>query len=150
MNVKYSPTRWFTLTTDTNLSTFTREGFFEGRVFDFSAQQWSTKARGKLKLPKKFTVEFTGNYNSERESVQRVISDNLFMDLGVRKRMMKGKLTASLSVRDVFASRNRESVIDELNFYTNSHSQRGRFIAFGLSFGFGKGEAMEFSSKKRF
>ncbi len=150
LNVKYSPTRWFTLTTDTNLSTFTREGFFEGRVFDFSAQQWSTKARGKLKLPKKFTVEFTGNYNSERESVQRVISDNLFMDLGVRKRMMKGKLTASLSVRDVFASRNRESVIDELNFYTNSHSQRGRFIAFGLSFGFGKGEAMEFSSKKRF
>ena len=133
-----------------NYNTFKREGDFDQTSFDFTGQQWSTKATGKFKLPADFALEIIGDYRSKYKTVQEIVSDNLFMNLGVRKKMMKGKLTANLSVRDMFASRIRESIADQPTFYRASKSQRGRFVSFGLSFGFGKGEAMEFSGQKRF
>ncbi|MDO5979174.1 TonB-dependent receptor domain-containing protein [Flavivirga spongiicola] len=150
LNAKYTPISWLTFTTDFNYNTFKRKGLFESNNFDFSGNRWSSKLTGKIKLPADFTVEATGGYRSKYKNVQSEVTDNLFMNIGVRKKMMKGRLNASLSVRDVFASRNRESITDQVNFYKTSFSQRGRFITLGLSFGFGKGEAMEFSGQKRF
>jgi len=49
----------------------------------------------------------------------------------------------------IFASRIRESEIVQEDFSLYSFRQRGRFITFGFSYGFGKGEAMEFSGRKR-
>jgi len=49
-----------------------------------------------------------------------------------------------LSVRDIFASRIRENVSEQSEFYVYHFRQRGRFITLGFSYGFGKGEAMEF------
>ena len=62
---------------------------------------------------------------------------------------MKGRTILNLSIRDVFASRFRESETSQENFYVYSYGQRGRFVTFGISYGFGKGEAMEFSGQKR-
>ena len=55
----------------------------------------------------------------------------------------------SIGVRDVFASRGAgcESYSSELSQY--SFRQRDRFVALGISCGFGKGEAMEFSGTNR-
>ena len=94
--------------------------------------------------------EITGNYRSEVRNVQSILSDNYFMDLGLRKKLMKGRTILNLSVRDVFASRNMESETNQPGFYLYNFRERGRFITFGVSFGFGKGEAMEFSGQKRF
>ena len=63
--------------------------------------------------------------------------------------MIKGRGVLSFSVRDLFASRIRESVTSQDDFYIYSFRQRGRFITMGFSYGFGKGEAMEFSGSKR-
>ncbi len=150
VNTKYSPTNWITLTADFNYNYFNRQGQFKSMNFDFTGNQWSSRMTSKLKLPADFTVELTGNYRSKYKDIQSTIDDNLFMDLGVRKKMFKGKLNANLSVRDVFASRRRQSATNQVNFYRSSHSQRGRFVTFGISFGFGKGEAMEFSGEKHF
>lgn len=150
LNAKYSPVKWITFTTDMNFNTFQRRGQFQTMNFDFNGDRWSTRLTGKFKLPADFTVEATGDYQSEYETVQQIVSDNLFMNLGVRKKILKGKLTASLSVRDVFASRVYEAVTNQSNFYRTDYSKRGRYVTFGLSFGFGKGEAMEFSGQKHF
>ena len=72
------------------------------------------------------------------------------MDFGARKKILKGKAILNLSIRDVFASRIRESQTIQPDFYLRNFSQQGRFVTFGVSFGFGKGEAMEFSGQKRF
>ena len=77
------------------------------------------------------------------------MSDNIFADLGLRKKIFKGKVILNLSVRDVFASRFRESETTQPDFYFYHFGQRGRFVSFGLSYGFGKGEAMEFSGQRR-
>ena len=147
-NMKYNPVKWFTFMADMNFNSFKRDGIFERTSFDFTGEQWSAKVTGKFKLPAKFAFEIRGDYRSEVKTVQQVIGDNLFMNLGLRKKFLKGRLNANLSVRDVFASRRRQSITDQASFYRTSNSQRGRFVTFGLSFGFGKGEAMEFSGRR--
>lgn len=148
-NAKYSPSRKLSFLYDFNYGYFNREGTFEDTNFDFTADQWSTRLTTKVKLPADFDVEVTGRYRSSVQTVQTVISENFFADFGLRKKIMKGKGVINLSIRDVFASRIRESVADQPDFYSYNFGQRGRFIALGFSYGFGKGEAMEFSGQRR-
>ncbi|MGH1384402.1 TonB-dependent receptor domain-containing protein [Kordia sp.] len=150
LNAKYNLTNWVTLTTDFNYNSFARKGQFEDLSFDFNGNQWSSRLTGKFKLPLDFTLETTGNYRSKYKTVQGEVADNIFMNLGIRKKMMKGRLNINLSVRDVFASRRRQSITNQVDFLRTSDSQSGRFVTIGISFGFGKGEAMEFSGHKNF
>lgn len=149
LNGKYSPNKWLTVSGDFNYNYFNRQGVFQDNNFDFNADQWSSKLTTKIKFPAAIDFEVTGNYNSKYQTVQQTVGDNFFIDLGVRKKIMNGKTILNLSVRDVFASRNRESEILQNDFYIYNLGQRGRFITFGLSYGFGKGEAMEYSGGRR-
>lgn len=148
-NGKYTPSRWFTLNGDFNYLQFNREGSFDASSFDFTGQQWSSKLTAKFKLPADIDFEVTGQYQSKFQTVQSEISDQLFADLGIRKKILKGKAVVNLSVRDVFASRVRETNTYQPDFYLYGRRQRGRFIALGFSYGFGKGEAMEYSGQRR-
>lgn len=149
-NAKYSPKPWLTLNGDLNYNYFNRQGVLEATSFDFIADQWSGKLTAKLKLPAGIDFEMTGQYQSSFQTVQSLVSENYFMDLGLRKKVLNGRGVFNFSVRDVFASRIRESVVEQSTFYLYSFGQRGRFITLGFSYGFGKGEAMEFSGQKRF
>jgi len=106
-NGKYNPTKWLTFNGDFNYTYFDRKGTFEGQVFDFSGNQWSTRLGSKLGLP------------------------------------------ADIDFRDVFASRIQERFVNQPTFETYTFGQRGRFLTFGLSYGFGKGEAMTYSGRRR-
>ncbi len=148
-NAKYTPNKWLSFTGDANYNYFNREGEFEGTSFDFKADQWSGKMTTKLKLPADIDFETTVHYQSSFQTVQGEVSENLFADLGLRKKILKGKGVINFSIRDVFASRIRESITDQADFYLYSRRQRGRFVTLGFSYGFGKGEAMEFSGARR-
>ena len=148
-NTKISPKKWLTLNGDVNINYFNRKGEFEGQNFDFDATVWSTKWTGKVKLPKDIDFEVTGRYESEEQTIQGMRSDILFADLGVRKKILKGKAVVNLGVRDIFASRIRENETIQTNFYAYSRNLRGRFVTLSFSYGFGKGEAMEYSGKRR-
>lgn len=150
LNAKYDPTEWWSLNGDFNYNYFLREGTYESTSFDFEADQWSARMTTKFKLPAGIDFEVAGNYQSSFQTFQQEISGYIFADLGVRKKLMKGKTILNLSVRDVFASRIFETMTAQPDFSLYSHRLRGRFITFGVSYGFGKGEAMEFSGQKRF
>ncbi len=149
VNGKYSPKKWFTLTGDVNYGTYTREGDYNDESFDMSADQWSSKMTGKFKLPADIDLEITGNYQSAYETVQGEVAESVFADAGLRKKILKGKLVVNLNVRDVFESRARESYVYQPEYNLYSYSDRGRYITFGVSFGFGKGEAMYYSGGRR-
>ncbi|MCB0641721.1 MAG: outer membrane beta-barrel protein, partial [Phaeodactylibacter sp.] len=83
------------------------------------------------------------------QTVQGERSDFLFADLGLRKKMLKGKAVINFSIRDVFASRIFEDQTFQSDFYLYNRNFRGRFFTLGFSYGFGKGEAMEFSGTRR-
>jgi outer membrane receptor for ferrienterochelin and colicin len=155
-NTKYSPAKWLTFNIDLNYNTFNRIGTFESNVFDFKGNQWSSKLMARFKLPANIDFEATGNHQSKVKTIQGSQSANTYLDFGLRKKILKGKGVLSLSVRDVFASRIFEGFnttqdattgLDNSSAY--SKSLRGRFVAIGFSYGFGKGEAMEYSGGKR-
>ena len=148
-NGKYSPAKWLTFNGDFNYNYYNRQGDFNGEAFDFYADQWSSKLVAKIKLPAEIELEMTGNYRSKQKTVQNIYSDNLYANLGLRKKILKGKAVLNFSVRDIFESRDRESETFENDYYLYNWGQRGRFITFGVSYGFGKGEAMEFSGHRR-
>ena len=115
-NSKYSPARWLTLNADLNYNQFARDGIFESLVFDFNGNRWSSKLMAKVKFPADVDFEATGNYRSGYKTVQGDVSENLFLDLGVRKKVFKGKGVLNLSVRDAFASRIGENQIAQADF----------------------------------
>lgn len=148
-NGKYSSSKWLTFTGDFNFNYFDRKGTFEGQVFDFTGNQWSSRLGSKIGLPAGIDFEINGNYQSGFETVQGSRSGFAFLDVGMRKKILKGKIVANLGIRDVFASRIQESFVDQPNFETYNFGQRGRFFTFGLSYAFGKGEAMTYSGRRR-
>lgn len=148
-NGKYSPTKWLTFTGDFNFNYFDRLGTFEEESFDFSGNQWSSRLGTKVGLPADIDLELTGRYQSGYNTIQGDVTGYAFLDLGLRKKILKGKVVVNLGVRDVFESRISESFVSQPTFETYSHSQRGRFITLGVSYGFGKGEAMTYSGGRR-
>jgi len=150
LNARYAPVGWVSLMADFNYNYFTRKGEFEKTVFDFSANQMTSKLTAKLKLPAGIDFELVGHYRSGYRTIQGHVSENAFADMGLRKKLFKGKTIVNLSVRDMFASRFFESTVEQPEFYLYQHSRAGRFITLGVSYGFGKGEAMEFSGQKMF
>ena len=149
VNGKYNPIDWWTINGDFNINYFDRNGVYESESFDFKGDRWSARLTSKFKLPAEFDFEFTGDYRSAYETLQQTISDILFFDMGLRKKIVKGKIILNLSIRDLFASRIDETVTSQSDFYLFNSRQRGRFISFGISYGFGKGEAMQFSGQRR-
>ena len=148
-NAKYSTNDWLSFNGDVNYNHFKREGTFDDTVFDFNADQWTSKLTAKFKLPAQIDLEVTGQYESKEQTVQGEQADQLYANMGVRKKISKGKAVVNFSIRDIFASRVRESETIQPDFYIYSRSLRGRFVTFGFSYGFGKGEAMEYSGKRR-
>ncbi|MFY0712549.1 TonB-dependent receptor [Seonamhaeicola sp. NFXS20] len=148
-NGKYPVANWLIFNGDLNYNAFKRKGDFEGESIDFNASQWTGKLTGKVELPAEIDFEVTGNYQSSTETVQGNVAENIFADIGLRKKIMKGKGVLNLSIRDLFASRIEKSETIQDDFYLYNQSQRGRFITFGFSYGFGKGEAMEYSGQRR-
>ncbi|MBJ6369260.1 outer membrane beta-barrel family protein [Snuella sedimenti] len=148
-NGKYTPIKWFTLSSDFNINFFKRTGVFNIQTFDFKGNRWSSNMTSKFKLPSEFDLELSGNYESKFTTVQGEESDRLYVDMGIRKKILKGKTILNLSIRDVFASRIDKYTSSQANFYAFNSRKRGRFVTFGISYGFGKGEAMEFSGQRR-
>ncbi|WP_417600419.1 TonB-dependent receptor domain-containing protein [Owenweeksia hongkongensis] len=146
---KYSPLDWLSINGDFNYGFFVRQGEFENQNFDFNGDQWSLKFTTKFKLPAGFDLEISPNYRSSYKTVQGEVSGFAFADAGIRKKLWKGKAVINLAVRDIFASRIRESIVDQPTYYVYDFGKRGRFVTLGFSYSFGKGEAMSYSGGRR-
>jgi len=149
LNGKYSAAKWLTFNGDFNYSQFKREGSLESVLFDFQGDRWSGRINTKIGMPKGFDVEFSGNFESGVKTVQGKQAAQNFADFGMRKKLFKNRGVVSLSIRDVFASRISRNETIQPKFYLYSQRMRGRFTAIGFSYGFGKGEAMEYSGARR-
>lgn len=149
LNWKYPVAKWFTMNGDVNYGYFQRTGSFESQNFDFTGNQWSGKLNLKFKLKADIDIETSVSYESAYKTVQGNVAGFAYADAGIRKKLLKGKAVVNLSVRDIFAYRKRESFVDQPTYYYHSYSNRGRFVTFGFSYSFGKGEAMSYTGGGR-
>ncbi len=147
INGKYTPVDKVTINGDFNYGFFVRKGEFQDQSFDFSDDQWTGKLTVKVNLPAAIDFEISGNYRSKFRTVQGLRSEYTFADLGVRKKLWKGRGVINLGVRDIFETRRWETNIDNPAFALYSTGSWGRFITLGFSYGFGKGDAMTYSGR---
>jgi outer membrane receptor protein involved in Fe transport len=149
VNGKYSPLDWFSLNADFNYNLFRQRGEFRGDNFDFDANRWFSRLVARLKLPMNMETEITWEHQSGYRTLQQQLSPFSLVNLGVRKKFLRGKAVVNLSVRDLFITRIQESLASQPDFNVYGWSRRGRFVTLGFSYGFGKGEAMVFSGGRR-
>ena len=149
INGKYQPNKWWTMNGDFNYGWFSRNGQFQAQDLSFNGTVWYVKMTHRFRVKKGLDLESTINYNSPVVTLQGEVSGFASADVGIRKKLWKGKGVINLSVRDVFASRIRESFAQQEDFFLYSFSQRGRFIRLGFSYSFGKGEAMSYTGRRR-
>lgn len=150
LNTKYDIAKWLTASLDANYDVANRSGSFLEEPFKFTANRWTTKGRLKFNLPANIKLDITGNYNAPTKTVQGIRKALYGCDLGVQKKIGQGKSIISLSVRDLFASRKRQLIVDNETIYLKGSMFRGRYFTLSYSYGFGKGEAMQYSGGKRY
>lgn len=151
LNSKLSPAKWLSFMVDANYNYYSREGDYEETSFDFSNNTYSGRLTTKLKLPSDYDVEMRLRHNSDYEDVQNYYEARTTIDLGIRKKIIKGRGIIHLNVSDLLRSNIRTSISDQPDFYRYDKRQRdGRRVILGFSYGFGEGEAMEFSGQKMF
>lgn len=148
-NSEFEPHKKVKLIGEFNYNYFKRVGSLDGQSFDFEADRYTAKATAKWELPTEIDFEITGRYESGFQTIQGNQSHQAFADMGIRKKIFKNRGVLNFSMRDIFASRIRISETNQTNFYVYSKNYRGRFMTLGFSYGFGKGEAMEFSGRRR-
>lgn len=149
VNGKYVPADWLTFNGDLNWNYYDRNGNYESQSFNFSGNRWSGRLVSNFALPAGFEVELTGMYESGYKTVQSEVSGSPSVDLGIRKKINKGKFVINAGVRNLLDTRVRETITDQPGYYLYSRGERRRSATLGISYGFGKGEAMTYSGSRR-
>lgn len=150
LNAKWEAMKQIVFLLDGQMSFYNRYGELKDSAFNFNSSYWSTRLTTKIKLPADFDVELRGRYRSDYQDVQSNMKAEYYLDLGIKKKILKGRGVINLSISDLFDTRGHSSETDAIGFYRFEESRRGRRIIIGFSFGFGKGEAMEYSGQKMF
>jgi len=149
INTKINASQKIVINGDFNFNGFDRKAIWQERSFDFKGNSWFSEITSKFKLPKNLDTEFSWNYQSRFKTIDGETLPSQYFNIGVRKKLLKGKGIISFNIRDIFASRVRENRTIRDSFNIWSRSVYGRFWALGFSYGFGKGEAMEFTGRRR-
>ncbi len=147
INGKFDGIKKIVITSDFNLNRFNRRGIWGTQNFNFNGTRWSSELRSKIKFPKDLDVEATLNYLSGYSTVDGERGPSRNINFGVRKKIADGRGVINLMVRDIFGTRVSESRAIRSNFIVNNWATSGTFFSLGFSYGFGKGEAMEYQSK---
>ena len=111
---------------------------------------WSInlKTNFNIKLPKGFTAQVSGSYESRRISLQGYSLPLAFADLSFKKEFSKN-VSMTLSVNDLFNSRRHESILNTAYYYQDVMRRREvRYLKVGFQMRFGKTDVSIFRRKK--
>jgi len=93
------------------------------------------------KLPKNFSLQLSGNYNTPSRSILGSIKSLGFAEVGVRKDFLNHKLTTSISLNDIFDTQRFRISIAGNGFERHMVRKREtRIIQFSLSYRFGQAD----------
>ena len=149
LNGKINPSKRIVVSGDFNYNTFDRKATWQSQSFDFKGTSWNSEITSKFKFPKNLDVELSWNHQSGVKTIDGESAPSRFLNLGARKKLLKGKGVISFNIRDLFETRVRENRTIRNDFNIRSRSVYGRFWVVGFSYGFGKGEAMQFQGRRR-
>lgn len=102
---------------------------------DFS---WSARLSANVLITKTTTAQISANYNAPHIIAQGKQTGNYSLDFSLRQTFLKGKLSLSVTARDILDSRKRHNEIQGVNFIqTSSRYWSGRTIGLTIAYNFG-------------
>lgn len=122
-NFSLSVQKWWKLNTSANFYRAITDGQFEDQVLYSDTYTWTTRTTSKMTFKKKVDFQATFNYRAPRITTQGKDLSMYSVDLGMATDIFSGKGTLSASVRDLFNSRKRRSIVDNEGYYSNSTFQ---------------------------
>ncbi|MFA8450322.1 MAG: TonB-dependent receptor domain-containing protein [Bacteroidales bacterium] len=151
LNSKLDLVKWFNVLLDLNYVISKRNGFNEGKEFNFNYNYWTSRLTSKFKFPFDIDAEVRLRYRSKTKQIQGVRKANYVVDFGIKKKLFKGRAVVNFGVRNLLNSSKYVFESDLPDFYRYEENVRGRRqIVLGFSYSFGKGEAMQYSGFKQF
>jgi len=111
---------WWNLNLMGDLYDYRIEGTLYDRPFSRSSFNWTARVNNTFKLGKSTRIQFNGMYNSETVSSQGTRGDFYMANAALKQDFLKRKLSATLSVRDVFGTGEHESIAEGPGFYNYS------------------------------
>lgn len=144
--VTYRPSGFINIRLNTNIYDY---GYHLDRgnkgVLDNNKVSWSTRLNCWFKVFNRYQIWLTGRYNSGTISLAAERSARYGIDLGVKADFFKRKLSAFISVQDIFnwgktVGNGAKNTDPYLLSVSNSYTLNSRFISAGITLRFGKME----------
>jgi outer membrane receptor protein involved in Fe transport len=133
-------TKWWNITANVNV--FQTDISATVKSQDFSNSKFSGfgKFTSDMMLPASFSVQLSGNYNAPVPTPQGTMKDFGSVDIGVKKDLFKKKASLTLSLSDIFNTRERESDYTIPEVFTQHSLERraSRFLRLNFTYNFGK------------
>lgn len=84
---------------------------------------WFARQTSRFILPHQLDIQMRANYEAAQKTAQGRRLPLFYMDLGASKDVFAGRGTVTLNVLDLFNSRRSRSVMEGVNFYSESNGQ---------------------------
>ncbi len=134
INASYSGLKWLRLDANGNFFRATSSGSFEEFSFDVDNFTWFGRLTARISFWDS-DVQIRSNYRGGRQTAQGSTRGLGSIDLGWSKDFLNDNLTVTLSVRDLFNSRKRNSLVEFENFFQQSEFQwRARSTTLSFSY----------------
>ncbi|XZF13240.1 TonB-dependent receptor domain-containing protein [Chitinophagaceae bacterium MMS25-I14] len=96
---------------------------------DNSGFSWLGKLNSNLKLPKGFSLQVNGNYESPKVAGQGKLEEAWWLDMGLRKNLLKNKATVVFNVSDIFNTRKYTTNYNQPFYYQSVYRDRETRVA---------------------
>ena len=123
LNLSHAIDTWWKINTSANFYRAITEGTYEDQALSADTYTWTTRTTSKWTFFRKLDVQGSFNYRAPRVTTQGRDRSTYSVDLGTSYDIFKGKGTVNASVRDLFNSRIRRSIVDNEEYYSSSKFQ---------------------------
>lgn len=106
-----------------NIYDYRVEGFINDKDFQRNSFNWNVRFNNIIKLSAGTQLQFNAIYNSPTVSSQGRVEDFFFTNLALRQDLFNKMLTATLQIRDVFGTANREYLYDTRDYFSYNYMQ---------------------------
>ena len=123
VNGSYKFNKKISMNANANFYRSISKGSYEGQELNNDVFTWNGRMVGKAEILPKLDFQASFNYRAPQQTNQGRQKSLYSLDLSLAKDVLKGKGTVVASVRDVFNSRKRRSIIDTETLYSESEFQ---------------------------
>lgn len=128
-------TKWFLLNSSVSVYQYSLKGEYDGEYIDRSSTNVDGRANASFKFTSSSRLQLSGNFRGASVSAQGDQDPFFYSDISYRQEFMKRKLTATLSMKDIFGTAGWGGTSSGSNFNSKFKFQHApRVVELALSF----------------